>query len=199
MLGECPQLVQSNAHWVRHCVPFKSSGASSPSSVPRQQPHPRWMELIDYQSEIGYYSLIDCSLCRGEPESRLSSLRTPCVGRDEGVGTVARQPLYRVRFRQGDLWGTTEAPVVQDSVDVEIYQHWLEPAPVSAAAAATLAGSRANGSVPAEEHRPAGPAAPTRHHRVRRSVCIHPTLILTGLSEPVELSVELSVEPGHIG
>jgi hypothetical protein len=112
--------------------------------------------IIDYQSGIDY--------------------TLDCVGRDQGVGTVARQPLYRVRFRQGDLWGTTEAPAEQDSVDVEIYQHWLEPAPVSAAAA-TLAGSRANGSVPAEEHRPAGPPAPTRHHRVRRSVCIHPTLI----------------------
>lgn len=35
-------------------------------------------------------------------------------------------PLYRVRFRQRDVWpdygGRDE-----DTLDVEIYQHWLEP------------------------------------------------------------------------
>lgn len=40
---------------------------------------------------------------------------------------LPKQPLYRVRFRQTDIWqayrGTDE-----DTVDVEIYQHWLEPA-----------------------------------------------------------------------
>jgi hypothetical protein len=39
----------------------------------------------------------------------------------------SRQPLYRVRFRQGDIWpdyGGQRA----DTVDIEIYQHWLEPA-----------------------------------------------------------------------
>jgi hypothetical protein len=39
---------------------------------------------------------------------------------------LPKQPLYRVRFRQNDVWqayrGTGE-----DTVDVEIYQHWLEP------------------------------------------------------------------------
>lgn len=37
-----------------------------------------------------------------------------------------RQPLYRVRFRQTDLWPDYRG-LAQDSVEVEIYQHWLEP------------------------------------------------------------------------
>jgi len=37
------------------------------------------------------------------------------------------QPLYRVRFRQHELWTDYRGPA-QDTVEVEIYQHWLEPA-----------------------------------------------------------------------
>ena len=37
------------------------------------------------------------------------------------------QPLYRVRFAQADLW-PDYAGSRADTVDVEIYQHWLEPA-----------------------------------------------------------------------
>lgn len=37
------------------------------------------------------------------------------------------QPLYRVRFAQADVWpGYGGNPA--DTIDVEIYQHWLEPA-----------------------------------------------------------------------
>lgn len=37
------------------------------------------------------------------------------------------QPLYRVRFRQRELWPDYRgAP--GDTIDIEIYQHWLEPA-----------------------------------------------------------------------
>lgn len=32
--------------------------------------------------------------------------------------------LYRVRFSQSELW-KSEAP--NDTVDIEIYEHWLEP------------------------------------------------------------------------
>ena len=39
-----------------------------------------------------------------------------------------KQPLYRVRFRQKELWPDYRGPA-QDTVEVEIYQHWLEPAP----------------------------------------------------------------------
>lgn len=37
-----------------------------------------------------------------------------------------RQPLYRVRFRQTDLWPDYRGAAA-DTVDVEVYQHWLEP------------------------------------------------------------------------
>jgi hypothetical protein len=32
--------------------------------------------------------------------------------------------LYRVRFRQSDVWGRAERQ--NDTIDVEIYEHWLE-------------------------------------------------------------------------
>lgn len=37
------------------------------------------------------------------------------------------QPLYRVRFVQRELWDDY-AGSPQDTLDVEIYQHWLETA-----------------------------------------------------------------------
>ena len=37
------------------------------------------------------------------------------------------QPLYRVRFRQKDVW-PDYAGAPSDVLEVEIYQHWLEPA-----------------------------------------------------------------------
>ena len=37
------------------------------------------------------------------------------------------QPLYRVRFRQDELWPEYAGPE-RDHIEVEIYQHWLEPA-----------------------------------------------------------------------
>lgn len=35
--------------------------------------------------------------------------------------------LYRVRFKQRALWTDYEGPDT-DTVDIEIYEHWLEPA-----------------------------------------------------------------------
>jgi nitrile hydratase len=35
------------------------------------------------------------------------------------------QPLYRVRFRQREIWPDYAGPA-HDTIDVEIYQHWLE-------------------------------------------------------------------------
>ena len=40
------------------------------------------------------------------------------------------QPLYRVRFRQKDVWPEYRGSE-KDTVDIEIYQHWLEKAPVT--------------------------------------------------------------------
>ncbi|MGB8840419.1 MAG: SH3-like domain-containing protein, partial [Aliidongia sp.] len=39
---------------------------------------------------------------------------------------LPRQPLYRVRFRQCQLW-PDYAGAVADTIEIEIYQHWLEP------------------------------------------------------------------------
>ena len=42
---------------------------------------------------------------------------------------LPKQPLYRVRFALSDLWGEEAASgfAAQDTLDVEIYEHWLEP------------------------------------------------------------------------
>jgi hypothetical protein len=37
------------------------------------------------------------------------------------------QPLYRVRFRQHEVWPDYVGPTL-DTIEVEIYQHWLDPA-----------------------------------------------------------------------
>lgn len=45
-----------------------------------------------------------------------------------GEDGLPKQPLYRVRFALADLW--SEAPKgfgEQDTLDVELYEHWLEP------------------------------------------------------------------------
>ncbi len=40
---------------------------------------------------------------------------------------LPEKPLYRVRFRQADLWETYEGSS-SDTLHVDIYEHWLEPA-----------------------------------------------------------------------
>jgi len=37
------------------------------------------------------------------------------------------QPLYRVRFPQDVVWGGYDGPA-GDTIDIELYEHWLEPA-----------------------------------------------------------------------
>ncbi len=44
-----------------------------------------------------------------------------------GRDGLPRRPLYRVRFRQDALW-PDYAGGAADTIDVEIYEHWLEPA-----------------------------------------------------------------------
>ena len=39
---------------------------------------------------------------------------------------LPRQPLYRVRFLQREIW-PDYAGAAADTVDIEIYQHWLQP------------------------------------------------------------------------
>ena len=40
---------------------------------------------------------------------------------------LPRQPLYRVRFLQSQVWKDYQGRD-GDTVDIEVYQHWLEPA-----------------------------------------------------------------------
>ena len=39
---------------------------------------------------------------------------------------LPKEPLYRVRFRQTDVWPDYREGR-DDKVEVEIYEHWLEP------------------------------------------------------------------------
>jgi nitrile hydratase len=62
----------------------------------------------------------------GEVERVCGAFANPeelAYGRD---GLPART-LYRVRFRQADVWHDYNGPD-RDAVEVEIYEHWLEPA-----------------------------------------------------------------------
>ncbi len=63
---------------------------------------------------------------RGVVERLCGAFRNPeelAYGRCDG----AALPLYRIRFAQRELW-PDYAGAAGDSVDVEIYEHWLEPA-----------------------------------------------------------------------
>ena len=44
-----------------------------------------------------------------------------------GFDGEPRRVLYRVRFRQRDVWPAYEA-ASEDLIELEIYEHWLEPA-----------------------------------------------------------------------
>ncbi len=44
-----------------------------------------------------------------------------------GRSDHAARPLYRVRFRQRELWPDYDGPA-QDTVEIELYEHWLEAA-----------------------------------------------------------------------
>lgn len=64
--------------------------------------------------------------CHGVVERVCRPFANPeelAYGRD---GLPAR-PLYRVRFRQADVWPDYAGPPA-DCVEVELYEHWLEPA-----------------------------------------------------------------------
>jgi len=74
-----------------------------------------------------------CRGHEGEVERLCGAFRNP----EElayGRSGLPRQPLYRVRFRQKDLWPDYAGPH-QDTVEIELYQHWLEPAKETAHAA----------------------------------------------------------------
>jgi nitrile hydratase subunit beta len=41
-----------------------------------------------------------------------------------GFGGLPKKRLYRVRFRQMDLWADYDGNI-DDTVDVDVYEHWL--------------------------------------------------------------------------
>lgn len=43
-----------------------------------------------------------------------------------GDRDAASAPLYRVRFRQAEIWEGYAGPP-SDSLEIEMYEHWLEP------------------------------------------------------------------------
>lgn len=48
-----------------------------------------------------------------------------------GRDGLPKRPLYRVRFEQRHVWPDYDGPG-RDTVDIEIFEHWLEPAPIEA-------------------------------------------------------------------
>jgi nitrile hydratase subunit beta len=44
-----------------------------------------------------------------------------------GHKNLPKIPLYRVRFKQKDIWPDYQGSLL-DTIDLEIYHHWLEPA-----------------------------------------------------------------------
>jgi len=44
-----------------------------------------------------------------------------------GFSGEPKRVLYRVRFAQKDVWPDYQGPA-QDRIELEIYEHWLEPA-----------------------------------------------------------------------
>jgi nitrile hydratase beta subunit-like protein len=39
---------------------------------------------------------------------------------------LPRRTIYKVRFRQGDIWPRYAGPA-HDNLEADIYEHWLEP------------------------------------------------------------------------
>ena len=63
----------------------------------------------------------------GRVESVLGEFRNPESLAYGGPGLPER-PLYKVSFRQEDLWEDYPDPT-DDELCADIYEHWLEPAP----------------------------------------------------------------------
>ena len=45
-----------------------------------------------------------------------------------GGDGLPRQPLYRVLFDQSALWGERYRGPARDRLEIEVYEHWLDPA-----------------------------------------------------------------------
>jgi nitrile hydratase subunit beta len=62
----------------------------------------------------------------GRVESVLGEFRNPETLAYGETGLPER-PLYKVSFRQTDLWDDYAGPA-EDELTADIYEHWLEPA-----------------------------------------------------------------------
>ena len=62
----------------------------------------------------------------GVIERVLPAFRNP-EERAYGRSGLPAKVLYRVRFRQREVWPDYAGPP-EDTVDIEIFEHWLEPA-----------------------------------------------------------------------
>jgi hypothetical protein len=62
---------------------------------------------------------------RGRVQSMLGEFRNPESLAYGGTGLPER-PLYKVSFRQADLWKDYPGPT-DDELCADIYEHWLEP------------------------------------------------------------------------
>lgn len=63
--------------------------------------------------------------CTGEIERACGAFPNPEELSQMRDGKPA-QPLYRVRFRQKDVWPDYRG-AASDLLEVELYEHWLEP------------------------------------------------------------------------
>jgi nitrile hydratase len=61
---------------------------------------------------------------RGEVESVLGEFRNP-EDLAYGLSGSPERPLYKVGFRQADLWDGYEGPT-SDRLYADVYHHWLE-------------------------------------------------------------------------
>jgi nitrile hydratase subunit beta len=62
----------------------------------------------------------------GQIEKVLGTFRNPESLAYGGSG-LPEKPLYKVGFRQSDLWDGYAGPA-DDTLYIDIYEHWLEPA-----------------------------------------------------------------------
>ena len=67
-----------------------------------------------------------CRGMTGEIERLCGTFGNPETLAYGGDGQPA-QPLYRVRFQQSQLWPDYTGPT-RDSIEIEVYQHWLKAA-----------------------------------------------------------------------
>lgn len=65
--------------------------------------------------------------CRGKPGEIVKYVGAFPNPEELSLGRpgLPKKPLYRVRFRQVDLWPDYQGSS-RDTIDIEIYQHWLD-------------------------------------------------------------------------